>query len=127
MVVIIFKCLAIVFVVSITNILRVFLVHSIIPLKQLKLILVKNKSLLFGNLNMFLSCTKCLIVVEKQRHLRAKILIIFILFAPVDNLYNPDIAPKKKIEDLIHLAELCIDLLQQNEEHHSEVSPANLS
>ena len=40
----------------------------------------------------------------------------------IDSLYNPDIAPKKKIEDLIHLAELCIDLLQQNEEHHSEVS-----
>ncbi len=50
--------------------------------------------------------------------------IISLFFNPnkIDNLYNPDIAPKKKIEDLIHLAELCIDLLQQNEEHHSEVS-----
>lgn len=28
----------------------------------------------------------------------------------------------RKLDDLIHLAELCVDLLQQNEEHHSEVS-----
>lgn len=37
-----------------------------------------------------------------------------------ESLYNADTNPKKKIEDLIHLAELCIDLLQQNEEHHTE-------
>nr|CAD7395443.1 unnamed protein product [Timema poppensis] len=30
------------------------------------------------------------------------------------------IAPGKKLEDLIHLAELCVDLLQQNEEHYAE-------
>ena len=29
--------------------------------------------------------------------------------------------PKKKLDDLIHLAELCIDVLQQNEEFHAEV------
>lgn len=29
--------------------------------------------------------------------------------------------PSKKLEDLIHLAEICVDLLQQNEEHYSEV------
>lgn len=28
----------------------------------------------------------------------------------------------KKLEDLIHLAELCVDLLQQNDEHYAEVS-----
>lgn len=28
----------------------------------------------------------------------------------------------RKLDDLIHLAELCVDLLQQNEEHHAEVS-----
>jgi len=28
----------------------------------------------------------------------------------------------KKLEDLIHLAELCVDLLQQNEEHYAEVN-----
>jgi hypothetical protein len=39
-----------------------------------------------------------------------------------ESLYNPDTAPKKKVEDLIHLAELCIDMIQQNEEHHAEVS-----
>lgn len=29
--------------------------------------------------------------------------------------------PSKKLEDLIHLTELCVDLLQQNEEHYAEV------
>ncbi|XP_070150920.1 calcium-dependent secretion activator isoform X2 [Polyergus mexicanus] len=33
------------------------------------------------------------------------------------------VPPSKKLEDLIHLAELCVDLLQQNEEHYSEVVP----
>ena len=32
----------------------------------------------------------------------------------------------KKLEDLIHLAELCVDLLQQNEEHYAEVGFALL-
>ncbi|XP_014468672.1 PREDICTED: calcium-dependent secretion activator isoform X3 [Dinoponera quadriceps] len=31
-------------------------------------------------------------------------------------------SPSKKLEDLIHLAELCVDLLQQNEEYYSEVA-----
>jgi hypothetical protein len=31
------------------------------------------------------------------------------------------VPPGKKLEDLIHLAEICVDLLQQNEEHYSEV------
>ncbi|KAL0267754.1 UNVERIFIED_CONTAM: hypothetical protein PYX00_009930 [Menopon gallinae] len=30
------------------------------------------------------------------------------------------VTPNKKLEDLIHLAELCVDLLQQNEEHYAE-------
>lgn len=32
------------------------------------------------------------------------------------------VPPNKKLDDLIHLAELCVDLLQQNEEHYAEVS-----
>lgn len=32
------------------------------------------------------------------------------------------VSPSKKLEDLIRLAELCVDLLQQNEEHYAEVS-----
>ncbi|KAJ9584156.1 hypothetical protein L9F63_021502, partial [Diploptera punctata] len=35
------------------------------------------------------------------------------------------VAPSKKLEDLIHLAELCVDLLQQNEEHYAEVHGNN--
>ncbi|KAH8269809.1 hypothetical protein KR018_011643 [Drosophila ironensis] len=31
------------------------------------------------------------------------------------------VPPSKKLEDLIHLAELCVDLLQQNEEHYGEL------
>lgn len=30
-------------------------------------------------------------------------------------------APAKRLENLIHLGELCVDLLQQNDEHYSEV------
>ena len=32
------------------------------------------------------------------------------------------VPPMKKLEDLIHLAELCVDLLQQNEEHYADVN-----
>lgn len=32
------------------------------------------------------------------------------------------VPPAKKLEDLIHLTELCVDLLQQNEEHYAEVN-----
>ncbi|XP_066949862.1 calcium-dependent secretion activator isoform X35 [Macrobrachium rosenbergii] len=30
------------------------------------------------------------------------------------------VSASRKLDDLIHLAELCVDLLQQNEEHHAE-------
>ena len=39
---------------------------------------------------------------------------------------QPGVPPMKKLEDLIHLAELCVDLLQQNEEHYAEVGFALL-
>ena len=29
--------------------------------------------------------------------------------------------PERRLKDIVHLAELCVDLLQQNDEHHSEV------
>lgn len=32
-----------------------------------------------------------------------------------------DVPPDTKLNDVMHLAELCIDLLHQNEEHHAEV------
>ena len=41
--------------------------------------------------------------------------------------YREDLDSKKKLEDLIHLAELCIEVLQQNEEHHAEVSLSDLN
>ena len=31
------------------------------------------------------------------------------------------VPPSKKLEDLIHLADMCVDLLQQNGEHYSKV------
>lgn len=34
------------------------------------------------------------------------------------------VPPSIKLNDLIRLAELCVDLLQQNEEHYAEVSYA---
>lgn len=39
-----------------------------------------------------------------------------------DSSLDIQAAPGKKLEELIHLAELCVDLLQQNNEHYSEVS-----
>ena len=43
--------------------------------------------------------------------------------AKIEDDYNGEVCvpPSKKLEDLIHLAEICVDLLQQNEEHYSEV------
>ena len=35
--------------------------------------------------------------------------------------YEDSATPKKRLEDVLHLAELCIEVLQQNEEHHAEV------
>lgn len=32
-----------------------------------------------------------------------------------------DVPSETKLNDIMHLAELCIDLLHQNEEHHAEV------
>ena len=32
-----------------------------------------------------------------------------------------DVPPDTKLNDIMYLAELCIDLLHQNEEHHAEV------
>ncbi|CAF0840085.1 unnamed protein product [Rotaria sordida] len=37
-----------------------------------------------------------------------------------ETVYNSDDSPRKKVEDLIHLAELCIELLQQDSEHYRE-------
>jgi hypothetical protein len=36
------------------------------------------------------------------------------------------VSPAKKLEDLIHLAELCVDLLQHNDEYYAEVNMAPL-
>lgn len=43
--------------------------------------------------------------------------------AKIEDDYNGEVCipPGKKLDDLIRLAELCVDLLQQNEEHYSEV------
>ncbi|XP_011307053.1 calcium-dependent secretion activator [Fopius arisanus] len=42
--------------------------------------------------------------------------------AKIEDDYNGEVCvpPGKKLDDLIRLAELCVDLLQQNEEHYSE-------
>lgn len=46
---------------------------------------------------------------------------IYVIFAIDDLRGEVIVPPAKKLEDLIHLAELCVDLLQQNEEHYAEV------
>ena len=47
-------------------------------------------------------------------------------YPPADS-YQEDVDSKKKLDDLIHLAELCIEVLQQNEEHHAEVISVDIS
>lgn len=32
-----------------------------------------------------------------------------------------DVPPQQRVEDMIRVAELCVDLLKENEEHHGEV------
>ncbi|XP_075713278.1 calcium-dependent secretion activator 2 isoform X8 [Rhinoderma darwinii] len=40
-------------------------------------------------------------------------------YAKIEETMNQE-NPSKKLRDVLHLAELCIEVLQQNEEHHSE-------
>jgi len=44
----------------------------------------------------------------------------FVLLYSLES-YNNGVSPKKRLDDVMHLAELCIEVLQQNEEHHAEV------
>uniref|UniRef100_A0A2C9K1Q3 PH domain-containing protein n=1 Tax=Biomphalaria glabrata TaxID=6526 RepID=A0A2C9K1Q3_BIOGL len=41
-------------------------------------------------------------------------------YAKIEEVLGDDVPPKKKLDDIMHLAELCIEVLQQNEEHHAE-------
>ncbi|XP_053377998.1 calcium-dependent secretion activator 1-like isoform X19 [Mercenaria mercenaria] len=41
-------------------------------------------------------------------------------YAKIEESYQEDAGQKKRLEDVMHLAELCIEVLQQNEEHHAE-------
>jgi hypothetical protein len=46
--------------------------------------------------------------------------IFYIEYYCLETVYNSDDSPRKNIDDLIHLAELCIELLQQDAEHYQE-------
>lgn len=56
-----------------------------------------------------------------SRHENSVRHIFFFLF--IDEIVGeaPPVPPSKKLEDLIRLAELCVDLLRQNEEFYAEV------
>ncbi|KAK3102520.1 hypothetical protein FSP39_011931 [Pinctada imbricata] len=41
-------------------------------------------------------------------------------YAKIEESYEDSVTPKKRLDDVLHLAELCIEVLQQNEEHHAE-------
>lgn len=49
------------------------------------------------------------------------LIIIDFLVSTEDLSGESAVSASRKLYDLIHLAELCVDLLQQNEEHHAEV------
>lgn len=56
------------------------------------------------------------------RNLMLNFSLFTIIIRTLEDLNGESIVtPNKKLEDLIHLAELCVDLLQQNEEHYAEV------
>ena len=42
-------------------------------------------------------------------------------FLDLTEFSGADISPSEKLEKVTQLAELCIELIQQNEEHHAEV------
>nr|CAD2202488.1 unnamed protein product [Meloidogyne enterolobii] len=42
--------------------------------------------------------------------------------AKIEQRMGVDISPQQRIEDMIRITELCIDLLKENEEHHGEVN-----
>ena len=42
---------------------------------------------------------------------------------PEDMIGEVVVPPARKLQDLIRLAELCVDLLRQNEEFYAEVIP----
>lgn len=64
-------------------------------------------------------------ILDRQEWIRITHIIILkykTLFKTTEDLRGETmVTPAKKLEDLIHLAELCVDLLQQNEEHYAEV------
>ncbi|PAA53506.1 hypothetical protein BOX15_Mlig023449g1, partial [Macrostomum lignano] len=41
-------------------------------------------------------------------------------FSNIEEIVQSDVPTEKKLESIVHLAEMCIEVLQQNEEHHSE-------
>lgn len=41
-------------------------------------------------------------------------------YARIEDSSGEDVSPETKLNDIMHLAELCIDLLHQNDEHHAE-------
>jgi len=40
----------------------------------------------------------------------------------LESCSHEDFDPRKKLDSLMHLAELCVEVIQQNEEYHAEVS-----
>ena len=63
---------------------------------------------------------KCLDFTQQHICDEMDALLTFDLYAP-ENVGRL-VTPAKKLEDTIRLAELVIEVLQQNEEHHAEVS-----
>ena len=51
-----------------------------------------------------------------------QLLIIHYIAAAEEMVGEVVITPSQKLEDLIRLAELCVDLLRQNEEFYAEVT-----
>jgi len=45
----------------------------------------------------------------------------WIVLLVLESCSHEEFDPRKKLDSLMHLAELCVEVIQQNEEYHAEV------
>ena len=66
-------------------------------------------------------------IIPPARKLKARTFVTFFLSLSYPSVCSEDmigemiVPPARKLEDLIRLADLCVDLLRQNEEFYAEV------
>ena len=59
--------------------------------------------------------------IERELCFRIRLLVNKSNAKYVPERMGVDVSPQQRVEDMIRVTELCIDLLRENEEHHGEV------